>query len=89
MFGGVVSLLLAANPSPERTGGLRRRQGAAVPIGTKKMFGLIGQGMGALSKYFTYQVIPLQHRYDLCRTGLETPPTDRIDHCLKRRSRGS
>ena len=31
----------------------------------------------------------LQHRYDLCRTGLETRSTDRLDHCLKRRSRGS
>ena len=37
-FGGVGSLLLAACARAQRTGGLRRRHGAAVPIGTKKMF---------------------------------------------------
>ena len=36
-FGGVVSQLLAACARRFKTGGSRRRQGAAVPIGTKKM----------------------------------------------------
>ena len=36
-LGGVVSLLLAACVRRLETGGSRRRQRAAVPIGTKKM----------------------------------------------------
>ena len=46
-FGGVKGSLLAACARRLETGGSRRRQGAAVPIGTKKMVGLPGSGMTA------------------------------------------
>ena len=45
-FGGVGSLLLTACALAQRTGGSRRRHGAAVPVGTKKMFERLVQTCG-------------------------------------------
>ena len=46
VFGGVVSLLLAACASLRSTVGSRRRQGAVVPVGTKRMFERLVQTCG-------------------------------------------
>ena len=46
-LGGVEDSLLAAGALRLETGGSRRRQGADVPVGTKKMVGLPGSGMTA------------------------------------------
>ena len=45
VFGGVEDFLLAAWRSAKKTGGSRRRQGAAVPVGTKTVVGLFRSGL--------------------------------------------